>query len=325
MTRRALGITTRHWIHLALGFAILAVGALVVVAVIYPTIRWKMDLLPGSPPDVALQPEAWTVTEDSATFAVLGDNGTGGRNAMDIARQMARSYEETPYGLVVLLGDISYYGSIADRSQEVFIEPFRPLLDAGVTFELAVGNHELEYEPSSEANQEIVRRLEVVGEEGAFYSVVLGPVEIFIIDSSTPQVTGAAGPEQITWLRGALAASTASWKVAALHHPPYSSGGHGSNIAVREALEPLFVEFGVDLVLTGHDHHYERTVQLGGVTYVVSGAGSKLRGTSTSDFTAVAENQLQFMVAEATTDTIRLRAIGIGGVVIDDFTLVREP
>lgn len=284
-----------------------------------------MDLVPGDPPEVVLQPEAWLVTEDAVTFAVLGDNGTGGRNAMDIAREMARTYQETPYGLVVLLGDISYYGSIADRYEEVFLEPLGPLLDAGVTFELAVGNHELEYEPSSEANREIVRRLETVGEEGAFYSVLAGPVEIFIVDSSTPQVTGAAGPEQLTWLRGALAASTAPWKVAALHHPPYSSGGHGSNLAVREVLEPLFVEYGVDLVLTGHDHHYERTVPLDGVTYVVSGAGSKLRGTGTSDFTAVAENRLQFMVAEATLDTIRLRAIGVGGVVIDEFSVVREP
>jgi 3',5'-cyclic AMP phosphodiesterase CpdA len=302
----------------------LAVGTLIVVAVIYPTTRWKMDLVPGNPPDVALEPEAWSVTDDAATFAVLGDNGTGGRNAMDIARQMARTYQDTPYGLVVLLGDISYYGSIADRYEEVFLEPLGPLLDAGVVFELAVGNHELEYEPSSEANREIVRRLEVVGEEGAFYSVVWGPVEIFIIDSSTPQVTGAAGPEQITWLQGALAASTAPWKVAALHHPPYSSGGHGSDIAVREALEPLFVEYGVDFVLTGHDHHYERTVPIDGVTYVVSGAGSKLRGTRTSNFTAVAENRLQFMVAEATTDTICLRAIDVDGVVIDEFSLVRE-
>ena len=323
-TQQEHGVTSQHWIHISLGLAMLAVGALVVVSVIYPTTRWKMDLFPGSPPEMALQPEAWSVTEDSVTFAVLGDNGTGGRNAMDIARQMARTYGETPYGLVVLLGDISYYGSIADRSQEVFFEPFGPLLDAGVTFELAVGNHELEYEPSSEANQEIVRRLELVREEGAFYSVVWGPVEIFIVDSSTPQVTGAAGPEQITWLRDALAASTASWKVAALHHPPYSSGGHGSNIAVREALEPLFVEYGVDLVLTGHDHHYERTVPLDGVTYVVSGAGSKLRGTGTSDFTAVAENRLQFMIVEATTDAIRLRAVGVDGVVIDEFTLVKE-
>ena len=103
------------------------------VAVIYPTARWKMDLFPGNPPNVALQPEAWSVTEESVTFAILGDNGTGGRNAMDIARQMALTYEETPYGLVVLLGDISYYGSIADRYEEVFFEPLGPLLDAGVS------------------------------------------------------------------------------------------------------------------------------------------------------------------------------------------------
>ncbi|MCZ6456095.1 MAG: metallophosphoesterase [Actinobacteria bacterium] len=317
-------MTRRHWIHLFLGFAMLAVGVLVLVAVIYPITRWRMDLVPGSPPEIALRPEAWSVSEDSATFVILGDNGTGGRNSMDIATQMALTYEETPYGLVVLLGDISYYGSIADRYEEVFLKPLGPLLDAGVTFELAVGNHELEYVPSSEANQEIVRRIEEIGAEGAFYSVVHGPVEIFIIDSSTPQVTGAAGPDQVTWLRGALAASTAPWKVAALHHPPYSSGGRGSSVAVREALEPLFVEYGVDLVLTGHDHHYERTVPIQGVTYVVSGAGSKLRDAGTSDFTAVVHNRLQFMIAEAIPDEIRLQTIGVDGAVIDEFTLVKE-
>jgi len=324
VTHREPVVTRRHWIHLSLGLATLAVGTLIVVAVVYPTTRWKMDLVPGSPPNVALQPEAWSVTEDSATFAVLGDNGTGGRNAMDIARQMAHTYEETPYGLVVLLGDISYYGSIADRYEEVFLKPLGPLLDAGVSFELAVGNHELEYVPSSEANQEIVRRIEEIGAEGSFYSVVHGPVEIFILDSSTPQITGAAGPEQIAWLEGALSASTAPWKVAAFHHPPYSSGGRGSSVEVREALEPLFVEYGVDLVLTGHDHHYERTVPLNGVTYVVSGAGSKLRAAGASDFTAVSENTLQFMIAEATTDSLVLRAVGADGAIIDEFALVRE-
>ncbi len=322
--RQERRVTMRGWIFISLGFAILAVGALIVVLVIYPTMRWKMDLFPGAPPDVALQPEAWSVSESSMTFAVLGDNGTGGRNAMDIAGQMAHTYEETPYGLVVLLGDISYYGSIADRYKEVFVEPLGPLLDAGVQFELAVGNHELEYEPTSEANLEVVRRLETIGVESAFHSVVYGPMELFVLDSSTPRVTGAAGPEQIDWLRRALAASTAPWKVAAMHHPPYSSGGHGSDIAVREAVEPLFIEFGVDLVLTGHDHHYERTVPVSGITYVVSGAGAKLRGTGTSEFTAVALNELQFIVAEATTDTIHLRAIGVDGALIDEFTLVKE-
>ncbi len=150
------------------------------------------------------------------------------------------------------------------------------------------------------------------------------PVEIFILDSSTPQITGAAGPEQIAWLEGALSASTAPWKVAAFHHPPYSSGGRGSSVEVREVLEPLFVQYGVDLVLTGHDHHYERTVPLDGVTYVVSGAGSKLRAAGASDFTAVSENTLQFMIAEATTDSLVLRAVGADGAIIDEFTLVKE-
>ncbi len=325
VTRQESSFTSRHWVHLSFGLALMVVGVLVVAAVIYPTTRWRMDLFPGDPPDFVLEPAAWSVTEDSVRFAVLGDNGTGGRNAMDIARQMARTYGEAPYGLVVLLGDISYYGSIADRYQEVFLEPLGPLLDAGVRFELAVGNHELEFRPSNEANREIVRRLEVVRAQGSFYSFVEGPVEFFILDSSTPKITGAARSEQIRWLQGALAASTAPWKVAAMHHPPYSSGGHGSDIAVREAVEPLFVEYGVDLVLTGHDHHYERTVPLDGVTYVVSGAGSKLRGTGTSEFTAVAENQLQFMMVEATSDVMRLRAIGVGGVVIDEFSLVKDP
>ncbi len=299
-------------------------GALLVVMVIYPTTRWRMDLFPGSPPTVVLESEGWSTTGDTVRFAVLGDNGTGGRNAMDIARQMAGSYQENPYGLVVLLGDISYYGSIADRYQEVFVDPLGPLLNAGVRFLLAVGNHELEFQPSSKANQEIVRRLETVSAQGSYYSVVQGPVEFFILDSSTPKVTGAAGAEQIEWLQGALAGSTAPWKVAAMHHPPYSSGGHGSDLAVREAVAPLFIEYGVDLVLAGHDHHYERTVPLDGVTYVVSGAGSKLRSTGTSGFTVVAESRLQFMIAEATADSIHLWAIGVDGEVIDEFSLERE-
>ena len=89
-------------------------------------------------------------------------------------------------------------------------------------------------------------------------------------------------------------------------------------------LKPLFIKYGVDLVLTGHDHHYERTVPLNGVTYVVSGAGSKLRAAGASDFTAVSENTLQFMIAEATTDSLALRAVGADGAIIDGFTLVKE-
>ena len=106
-----------------------------------------------------------------------------------------------------------------------------------------------------------------------------------------------------------------------LRHPPYSSGRHGSNLQVREALEPLFVDGGVDLVLTGHDHHYERTTPQQGVTHVVSGGGCKLTGTGTSDFTAYAESVLQFMDLDITSNRLHARCIGRDGRVTDEFDL----
>lgn len=62
------------------------------------------------------------------------------------------------------------------------------------------------------------------------------------------------------------------------HHPLYSSGGrHGSDRALREQLEPIFLKHGVNVVLSGHDHFYERIKPQKGITYFVSGAAAKLR------------------------------------------------
>lgn len=49
---------------------------------------------------------------DQLTFAILGDNGSGGRGALNVARQMVRTYESDPYGVVILAGNVSYYGSM---------------------------------------------------------------------------------------------------------------------------------------------------------------------------------------------------------------------
>ena len=57
-----------------------------------------------------------------------------------------------------------------------------------------------------------------------------------------------------------------------MHRPPFSSGKHGGHEATLEAFVPLFEEYGVDLVLAGHDHNYERTESIGGVTYIVETA-----------------------------------------------------
>jgi 3',5'-cyclic AMP phosphodiesterase CpdA len=240
---------------------------------------------------------------------------------MDVARAMAAAYRETPYGLVLLAGDISYYGSIDDRWPEVFVRPFRPLLDAGVRWELAIGNHEITEKRSPDAAREIAAQLRRLGKPGTYYVVSHGPVDVFVLDSSTPAVTGEEATAQLAWLDEALPASSARWKVAILHHPVYSSGRHGSGQRLREVLEPRLVAGGIDVVFTGHDHHYERTHPQQGVTYFVSGGGCKLTRVGSSDFTAYAASILQFLLVSVRGDEMVVRCIRNDGRVADRVTL----
>jgi hypothetical protein len=306
---------------LAAGGLVTALAGGTVRAFLLERLRWGEDFFPGTPPDVVLEPEAWTTTDTAITFAVLGDNGSGGRNQMDVARQMAHTYQTTPYGLVLLAGDISYYGSIDDRWNEVFLEPYGPLIDAGVKWELAIGNHELSEKKTDEAAAEIEAQLRRFGKPGTYYAVRHGPVEVFVLDTSIPLATGEGGPEQIAWLETALARSDARWKVGLMHQPAYSSGHHGSHLEIRSAVQPLFARYGVNVAFTGHDHHYERTVPQDGVVWIVSGAGAKLTRVAGADFTAHAESTLQFMLVDVAGDTMDIRAITTDGSVIDQVTL----
>ena len=313
--------TRRGVVALAAGAGVTAVGGGVARVWLWEHLRWREDLVPGEPPDQVLEAEAWTTTDDTVTFAVLGDNGSGGRNAMDVARAMADAYETAPYGVVLLAGDISYYGSIDDRWEDVFVRPYRPLIDAGVRWELAIGNHELAELRSPDAAEEVERQLRRFGKPGTYYVASHGPVDVFVLDSSTPLVTGEPATRQRAWLEEALATSTARWKVALLHHPAYSSGEHGSNARVRDALEPTLADGGVVAAFTGHDHHYERTHAQRGVTWFVSGGGCKLSSVGSSSFTAHAASILQFLLVTVRGDDMEVRCIRVDGSTADRVVL----
>jgi hypothetical protein len=79
------------------------------------------------------------------SFAVLGDNGSGRRNALAVARRMALTYRESPYGLVLLAGDVCYYGHIDDRYDAVFTRPYRPLTLTGRSAFTAVAESALHF------------------------------------------------------------------------------------------------------------------------------------------------------------------------------------
>ncbi len=281
----------------------------------------REDFVPGRPPDITLEPRAWRTTSDRVSFVALGDNGSGGRQAMAVAERIARTYEAAPFGLVALLGDISYYGRIADRFDDVFVAPLRPLIDAGVRFELAIGNHDGRLYHSDESLSEIEDELRLLGTPGRHYTSSHGPVDLFAIDSSRAGLVGDDAKGQLSWLDDALASSTNQWKVVCLHHPPYSSGRHGSSWEAREVLEPIFVRHKVDLVLSGHDHHYERVHPQHGVTYVVSGGGCKTTPVRPEPFTAAAASSLEFVHFDVVGDRLTGRCIAPSGVELDRFEL----
>ena len=147
---------------------------------------------------------------------------------------------------------------------------------------------------------------------------------------------------QLAWLGGALTASRARWKVVFLHHSIYSAatkrGGHGGEatlLKLRARLEPIFVGHGVDLVLAGHDHHYDRsTLQPAKsatghrVQYVTAGASARLRANVVDDrntFLAKADATTHsFLIAHVTPDAIRIEALGADGRTLDAFEVVKS-
>jgi 3',5'-cyclic AMP phosphodiesterase CpdA len=107
-----------------------------------------------------------------------------------------------------------------------------------------------------------------------YYTVKKGDglAEFFMCDSTDFDMA------QVGWLEGALKESTAKWKIAVFHHPIYSSAGeHGPSLGLRSRIEPILTRYGVNVVISGHDHVYERVKPQQGVQYFVSGAGGKVR------------------------------------------------
>lgn len=134
--------------------------------------------------------------------------------------------------------------------------------------------------------------------------------------------TGNDPEEQRTFLERDLAATRKRWRFAYLHRSPYGSSRHGGDVRVREDLEPLFARHGVDLVFSGHDHVYERTVPIKGVTYVVSGGGGRRlypAGRSTRTASSVSAHHAVFVRVEG--QRLSLEAVEAGGKVVDRLEL----
>jgi 3',5'-cyclic AMP phosphodiesterase CpdA len=251
---------------------------------------------------------------DSLKFAVIGDTGTGDQHQYAVAQKLIAFRNQFKYEFLVMMGDNTYGGESAKDFERRFELPYKPLLDAGVKFYAALGNHDT-------PNQRNYKLFNMGGQQYYTFRPKLG-VRFFALDSNY------MSPEQLTWLNKELTASGSDWKIAYFHHPLYSSGGtHGSDMALRDQLEPIFLKYNVNVVLSGHDHFYERIKPQKGIQYFVVGGSAKLRNgdIGSKGLTAKGfDTGYSFMAVEITGDDFLFQTISDQGTTVDSGVVHRQ-
>jgi len=254
--------------------------------------------------------------KNSVHFAVIGDSGTGGAEQYRVGETLAASRTIFSFDFALMLGDNMYGGDSPQDYVAKFERPYRALLDAKVKFYAALGNHD-------NTNQRLYKPFNMNGERYYTFKPGLGTgVRFFGLDSNYMD------KNQLVWLEKELANSGSDWKIAFFHHPMYSSGGaHGSDLRLREQLEPLFVKYGVDVVFAGHDHFYERIKPQKGIYYFVSGGAAKLRrgdarGAAFTEKTF--DTGYHFMLIEIVDDKMHFQVISDLGQTVDSGVMTRR-
>ncbi len=243
----------------------------------------------------------------SVKFAIIGDSGQPGTGQTAIASQMASWRTRFPFEFVLMMGD-NLYGSESARDYErKFERPFKALLDGGVKFYAALGNHD-------DGEQTRYKPFNMDGKKYYTFSPRRG-VRYFAIDSNY------VDQKQLEWLDKELASSGSDWKIVYFHHPLYSSGAtHGSADAQRKLLEPIFLKHGVNVAFTGHEHFYERIHPQKGVAYFIIGSSAKLRkgDLRKSPLTVYGnDSTYSFMLAEIVDEELYFQTISDKGVTLD--------
>ncbi len=257
---------------------------------------------------------------ETVNILAFGDSGTGSSDQWALRRQM----DTVPIDLIVHVGDIAYPSGTLTEYETTFFGVYDPLLSS-IPFFPTIGNHD-----DGTASGGPYREIFVLPDNGTgegverWYSFDWGSIHFVSLDTET---NGAA---QAAWLESDLERNELPWVIVFAHRPAYSSGFYGTGLhsitnTWLSLYLPILRRHRVPLVVTGHDHHYERTQPIDGVTFVVTGAGgASTRVPSPQSWTAFAEDAVHFVLMRIAGDELRLHALDATGREFDAHVIRRQ-
>lgn len=237
------------------------------------------------------------------------DSGSGDKNQFAVGRAMANYHTRSPFQLAILAGDNIYNSGEISKIKEAFEQPYGELLKRGVKFRACLGNHDIRTE-----NGVPQVKYADFNMDDRYYTYAQGPAQFFVLETNA----NVDWKTQMAWLTQQLEESKAAWKIVYGHHPIYSSGVYGTNAEMVKRFSEVFKQHRVNLYVNGHEHHYERSRNIEGTIYLVTGnGGASLRSVRMSKSSEFAVSRFGFSTIELYENSMVIQGIGTDGKVFD--------